>query len=367
MSYRHNGGPAIEVPEGYDRIGWVIIHRSIRDHWLVGFGKPVAPADPERGAHSHYEAFSDLIMECRYDHGMVLNNGKRMALVPGQLLGGVSWLANRWNWKPKKVRWFLDKLEEDQMICRNRANETGDTSENFKGNRHGNQRQVITVCNYMDYQLRQKHEGTPEGNRGAVARSVERATTGAINVDTQGVDSVDKNETSPTDDDNQRGNQKGSHKGRDLKEKVKESHTDARAHTRTREAPCLEDQKPKTQIIEDGWFYGEAIELDPEEHADWRAKFSALEGTWPAPLMSADHFLAVEFDRQGVKDPRSRKVRVMAYLAKRNTEAAMLQAQVTATAIVKPTPRTSMSGGSYNSRPKTDWDAVLDSTTGGRK
>lgn len=65
--------------------------------------------------------------------------------------------------------------------------------------------------------------------------------------------------------------------------------------------------------------------------------------------MSADHFLAVEFDRQGVKDPRSRKVRVMAYLAKRNTEAAMLQAQVTATAIVKPTPY--VGGNGYGRKP----------------
>jgi hypothetical protein len=366
MSYRHNGGPAIDVPEGFDKLGWVAIHRAIRDHWLVGYGKPVAPADPSRGAHSQHEAFGDLIMECRYQAGYVTNGGRKMRIEPGQLLGGIAWLANRWNWTSKKVRWFLDKLEEDGMISRSTADQKGLPHGAFKGN----QKMMITLCNYGAYQFSDKQFLTPQatddaseavevtdnssscdsnkGNRGATKRATKRATNGATNVVEQAIENTEQSTSCDSNKGNQQGNQKGNQKGNYLN-KYNKDNTLTRAHTRTREAPCLEDQKPQAQIVEDGWFYGEAIELDPEEHANWRAQFSALEGTWPAPLMSADHFLAVEFDRQGVKDPRSRKVRVMAYLAKRNTEAAMLQAQVTATAIVKPTPY--VGGNGYGRKP----------------
>jgi len=346
MSYQHNGGPDLEAPEGYDKIGWVIIHRSMRDHWLVGFGKSVTPADESRGAHSHYEAFSDLIMDCRYEAGTVLNNGKKMKLVPGQLLGGVSWLADRWNWKPKKVRWFLDKLEEDNMITRSRADEAGSQGENFKGNRHGNQRQVLTICNYLEYQVPKKSKGNHEGNRGAVTRAVERASEGAISNGRQVVEITKEIETVNTDEGNREGNREGSHKGRDSKEEVKEIHTGARAYTRTREEARLEEASPpKAMVNPDGSFDGVSIELTAEEHAAWRDRFEALSGTWPSPLMVADEFIGAECERQGIRDPRQRKARVQAYLAKRNTEAHALQAQVTATALVKPTPR----NGSYPS------------------
>lgn len=366
MNYRHNGGPALTTPEGYDKVGWIAIHRSIRDHWLVGFGKAVPPADPSRGAHSHYEAFSDLIMNCRYDSGTVLNNGKKMKLAPGQLLGGVSWLADRWNWLPKKVRWFLDKLEEDEMISRSRADETGALGETFKGNRHGNQRQVITLCNYLEYQVAKKSSGNHDGNRGAINSAINRATERAITVDDEVIDYNGEIGVQCTDEGNHEGNQKGSHKGRDLKEKVKEIHT-TRVHTHAREEARLEEASPQTQMVdEDGSFYGQAIELTPEEHASWRARFEALSGTWPTPLLVADEFLGREFDRQGIRDARDRKTRVMAYLAKRNTEAAMLQSQVTATAIVKPTPRGN--GYANGSRaPATDWASAVKAAVAKRK
>lgn len=194
MSYRHNGGPAIDVPEGFDKLGWVAIHRAIRDHWLVGYGKPVAPADPSRGAHSQHEAFGDLIMECRYQAGYVTNGGRKMRIEPGQLLGGIAWLANRWNWTSKKVRWFLDKLEEDGMISRSTADQKGLPHGAFKGN----QKMMITLCNYGAYQFSDKQFLTPQatddaseavevtdnssscdsnkGNRGATKRATKRAT-----------------------------------------------------------------------------------------------------------------------------------------------------------------------------------------------
>lgn len=101
---------------------------------------------------SRCEAWMDLLMECRYEAGSVMNGGRRMQLLPGQLLGAVSWLAARWNWTPKTVRGFLDKLENDGMID---ASPMGVD----EGKQKGKQATVLTICNYADYQVPNRDEG----------------------------------------------------------------------------------------------------------------------------------------------------------------------------------------------------------------
>jgi hypothetical protein len=133
--------------------GWVAIRRAMREHWLVGFGQPVTPCDPDRGAYSRAEAFIDLIMECRYEAGTVNNGGRKMRIERGQLLGAVSWLANRWNWTPKTVRGFLDKLEGDAMIERFSPGTREELNGPELGKQKGKQASIITVCNYYAYQL----------------------------------------------------------------------------------------------------------------------------------------------------------------------------------------------------------------------
>lgn len=161
-SYNHNGGPPIVeeiVPDDVDRMGWVAIHRGIRSHWLVGFYNNVQPADPARGSACHFVAFVDLIMECRYREGYVLNGGRKMKIEPGQLVGAVSWLANRWNWTPKKVRWFLEKLQEDGMIDRSSMGKDGDLEKTKKGNEGGKHASIISLCNFTKYQPYNKRSG----------------------------------------------------------------------------------------------------------------------------------------------------------------------------------------------------------------
>lgn len=152
----HNGSP----PLIETRNGWVAISREMRTHWLVGFGQAVRPMDPEKGALSRAEAWIDLIMECKYEAGSVRNGGARMDLFPGQMLGAVSWLANRWNWTPKTVRGFLDKLVDDGMIELAKPG-----VEN--GEQKGKQSSVLTVCNYSDYQVVRGSEGLAEGTQRA--------------------------------------------------------------------------------------------------------------------------------------------------------------------------------------------------------
>jgi hypothetical protein len=163
----HNGGPPIDDELTLDdREGWVRISRRIRGHWMVGFGRPVPPMEEGRGAYSRAEAWIDLLMECAYDGRTVNNNGRRMEIRPGQILGAVSWLSRRWNWTPKTVRGFLDGLEEDGMITVENPwiRPGSDISEEVlkPGRNKGKLANVLTVCKYAIYQLAHRTEGQVE-------------------------------------------------------------------------------------------------------------------------------------------------------------------------------------------------------------
>ncbi len=179
----HNGGPDLESdPSSMSGEGWVAVRREMRNHHLVGFGQPVPPADEARGfVYSRAEAWLDLIMECKYKDGSVMNGGKRMELKPGQLTGARSWLAHRWNWTPKTVRGFLSKLEEDGMIERTAPGitETSLSTDRVlngtqKGQQRGTEAQIITICNYSQYQFLAETSGPAEGP----AKGQQRASEG---------------------------------------------------------------------------------------------------------------------------------------------------------------------------------------------
>lgn len=127
--------------------GFIVEARNSRSHPIVGYGRTVKPCDPDRGfCYSVNEAWRDLLHECRFADGHVMNGGRKMLLKRGELTGAVSWLAHRWNWTPMTVRVFLDKLERDGMIARH----VPGASENNKHN--GKVTTVITVCNYDKFQ-----------------------------------------------------------------------------------------------------------------------------------------------------------------------------------------------------------------------
>jgi hypothetical protein len=158
----HNGPPS-ESELVLDKDGWIAVARAMRDHWLVGFGQAVPPMDEERGAFSRSEAWIDLIMECRYSGGSVNNNGRKMKLEPGQLLGATSWLASRWNWTPKTVRGFLDKLEKEGMITRFAPSADDVSTESKPGTHKGKLASVLTVSKYSLYQLSDRNKGQDTG------------------------------------------------------------------------------------------------------------------------------------------------------------------------------------------------------------
>lgn len=158
----HNGGPDLDDDRYPDQGGFVTIGRSIRQHPIVGFGI--------KGPHSPAEAWIDLIMECRYREGRIMNGGAMMKIMPGQMIGAVSWLADRWKWTPKQTRLFLDRLTEEGMITRGfgatENSDFGATPENNgnqEGKHRGKQAHFLTICNYEIYQYAQKQQGQIEG------------------------------------------------------------------------------------------------------------------------------------------------------------------------------------------------------------
>ncbi len=151
----HNGGPEIE-PHIAD-LGYTKEYRSSMTHPVIGYGKQVTPFDPERKfCFSVNEAWRDMVNGCRYKDGQVMNGHRVMTLYRGQLVGAVSWLANRWNWSPRTVRTFLERLENEGMIKRYTPGinpRSSDVSSVDKPKiQNGKQAQVLTICNYLKYQ-----------------------------------------------------------------------------------------------------------------------------------------------------------------------------------------------------------------------
>jgi hypothetical protein len=160
------------------RDGWIKICRGLPEHYLVGFGQPVPPADPSRGAFSRTEAWLDLLIRCKWKPGKVMNRGRLSNLDIGESVGGTNWLAERWNWTRKTVRGFLDLLEQEAMIERVLGAAKGEIDTelngNQKGHRGGHQANVIRVCNYSVYQVGADASGPPLGP----VEGHHRATTG---------------------------------------------------------------------------------------------------------------------------------------------------------------------------------------------
>lgn len=167
-SIGHNLGPPLTTRTDS---GWVAIARAMRDHPIVGFQLHAKPCDPSRGAMQPALAWIDLIMECHYTAGMVTNNGRTMQLQRGQMVGATSWLANRWNWTPMAVRWWLEKLEKHEMITlgvptppmtdgaeahanHNRSSEESHEVHSRSNNRsRGRFANIISIRNYNEYQI----------------------------------------------------------------------------------------------------------------------------------------------------------------------------------------------------------------------
>ncbi|WP_317310348.1 hypothetical protein [Clostridium thermobutyricum] len=85
--------------------GWIKQYRAIREHWLWS-DKPFA-----RG-----QAFDDLLLMVNHQDNKVLIDGELILVKKGQRITSLRALGESWGWSVKKVKKFLELLQNDNMI-----------------------------------------------------------------------------------------------------------------------------------------------------------------------------------------------------------------------------------------------------------
>lgn len=130
--------------------GWIKLHRKIIDSWIWN----------DNECYDKRSAWIDLLLLADYSGRKVIHNGEIIALNQGQLQVSIRGLSNRWKWSTNRVYRFLNMLENDGMIERERnTNET-----------------LITIVNYSFYQVSENTKETPtdttkEGTKKAKTRN----------------------------------------------------------------------------------------------------------------------------------------------------------------------------------------------------
>jgi hypothetical protein len=135
-------------------VGYFNVSRSV-------FNNPIFEEEPM----TQREAWMWLIASAAYEPTRVrVNNGRSFEIINlrrGQLSFSLSFLRTAWKWtSEKKVRTFLERLQREGLIDRQRGNQTDGKRSKFPP--------VITVCNYNVYPFAQPIEETSKEPQGAV-------------------------------------------------------------------------------------------------------------------------------------------------------------------------------------------------------
>lgn len=104
--------------------GWMPIYRRLQDHWLWQ-DKPFAKG----------QAWLDLLLLASHNENEFLFGNQIIKNEIGSFITSELKLADRWGWGRKKVRLFLELLQNEQMIVK-------------KGD---NKKTAITIVNYSVY------------------------------------------------------------------------------------------------------------------------------------------------------------------------------------------------------------------------
>lgn len=115
--------------------GWIKLHRSIKDNWLY----------KEKRTFSKFEAWIDILMNANHTDNKIIFDGQLLEVKRGQLITSEVKLSNKWGWSRKKVRNFLELIEQDQMIIKTIV---------------PNKCTIIEICNYDIYQKKDTTEDT---------------------------------------------------------------------------------------------------------------------------------------------------------------------------------------------------------------
>lgn len=132
--------------------GYVLIARKLLNHPIVGAGKPVKPAKPNKPTYSRMEAWLDLLMMASYQDKKTKIGGKLYQLETGEAVCARAYLAVRWNWTDKTVRAFIERLMHHSMVTKTRETK-------------GQQANKLSICNYSDYQRPNQEMGQVRGQQ----------------------------------------------------------------------------------------------------------------------------------------------------------------------------------------------------------
>lgn len=117
--------------------GYIKLHRAIKDCWIWQDDEPFTKRD----------AWIDMLLSANHTDKKILLEGKLLIIHAGQFHTSILKLSDRWKWDRKKVRKFLDILENDNMITTDRT-------------AHGT---TVTIVNWGKYQIDGTTDGTTDG------------------------------------------------------------------------------------------------------------------------------------------------------------------------------------------------------------
>ena len=119
--------------------GWITLHRKIEDNWIWNDKEPF----------DKRSAWIDLILKANHKNKKLLYNGKLIEVERGSRITSMKKLSEEWSWSRKKVKNFLELLQNDNMIV------YSSTSKNTS----------YTIVNYNDYQDKESDKGTSKAHQ----------------------------------------------------------------------------------------------------------------------------------------------------------------------------------------------------------
>ncbi len=114
--------------------GWIKLHRKITDNPLY-FSEPFTRS----------MAWVDMLLIANHTDNFFFKRGIRVDIKTGQIGYDLDTLSKRWKWSRGKVERFLQMLEKDEQIVRQKTNVTT----------------LISIVNYKEYQTDDKANRKP--------------------------------------------------------------------------------------------------------------------------------------------------------------------------------------------------------------
>lgn len=147
--------------------GWISIHRQIWDSWVW-----------EEKPFSRGQAWIDLLLLANHEDKKVCHNGSLVEVKRGERITSIKQLEGRWGWSNRKVKRYLDMLQEDGMIVyKSTTKKTTYTIVNYNVWQGEEGRQSTTEAlqkhNKSTTEAQQKHTNNNDNNINNINKALE--------------------------------------------------------------------------------------------------------------------------------------------------------------------------------------------------